>query len=107
MIRIIDELIDSGRMTCRVVAAPVGQSGHVCARIHAVQRRAAVRLQVSLEMFEASLRSLRFLRCRSVHSFILGSYDKDDGPQLYMVDPSGISYVSPSHSLSLPSASCV
>uniref|UniRef100_A0A8C4H5N9 Proteasome subunit alpha type n=1 Tax=Dicentrarchus labrax TaxID=13489 RepID=A0A8C4H5N9_DICLA len=25
-------------------------------------------------------------------SFILGSYDKDDGPQLYMVDPSGISY---------------
>uniref|UniRef100_A0A7N8XTX0 Proteasome 20S subunit alpha 3 n=1 Tax=Mastacembelus armatus TaxID=205130 RepID=A0A7N8XTX0_9TELE len=27
-------------------------------------------------------------------SFILGSYDKDDGPQLYMVDPSGISYVS-------------
>ena len=30
----------------------------------------------------------------SVSSFILGSYDKDDGPQLYMVDPSGISYVS-------------
>uniref|UniRef100_A0A8D0D0Z9 Proteasome subunit alpha type n=1 Tax=Sander lucioperca TaxID=283035 RepID=A0A8D0D0Z9_SANLU len=27
-------------------------------------------------------------------SFILGSYDKDDGPQLYMVDPSGISHVS-------------
>lgn len=27
-------------------------------------------------------------------SFILGSFDKDDGPQLYMVDPSGISYVS-------------
>ena len=27
-------------------------------------------------------------------SFILGSYDQDDGPQLYMVDPSGISYVS-------------
>lgn len=27
-------------------------------------------------------------------SFILGSHDKDDGPQLYMVDPSGISYVS-------------
>lgn len=27
-------------------------------------------------------------------SFILGSYDKDDGAQLYMVDPSGISYVS-------------
>uniref|UniRef100_A0A8D3E8A8 Proteasome subunit alpha type n=1 Tax=Scophthalmus maximus TaxID=52904 RepID=A0A8D3E8A8_SCOMX len=26
-------------------------------------------------------------------SFILGSYDKDDGPQLYMVDPSGISHV--------------
>lgn len=26
-------------------------------------------------------------------SFILGSFDKDDGPQLYMVDPSGISYV--------------
>lgn len=26
-------------------------------------------------------------------SFILGSYDEDDGPQLYMVDPSGISYV--------------
>ncbi|KAK5917525.1 hypothetical protein CgunFtcFv8_012408 [Champsocephalus gunnari] len=25
-------------------------------------------------------------------SFILGSYDKDDGPQLYMVDPSGISH---------------
>ncbi|CAB1331172.1 unnamed protein product [Coregonus sp. 'balchen'] len=25
-------------------------------------------------------------------SFILGSYDQDDGPQLYMVDPSGISY---------------
>uniref|UniRef100_A0AAX7T9E4 Proteasome subunit alpha type-3 n=1 Tax=Astatotilapia calliptera TaxID=8154 RepID=A0AAX7T9E4_ASTCA len=25
-------------------------------------------------------------------SFILGSYDKDDGSQLYMVDPSGISY---------------
>ncbi|CAF89630.1 unnamed protein product [Tetraodon nigroviridis] len=25
-------------------------------------------------------------------SFILGSFDKDDGPQLYMVDPSGISY---------------
>uniref|UniRef100_A0AAY3ZWI8 Proteasome subunit alpha type n=1 Tax=Denticeps clupeoides TaxID=299321 RepID=A0AAY3ZWI8_9TELE len=25
-------------------------------------------------------------------SFILGSYDEDDGPQLYMVDPSGISY---------------
>uniref|UniRef100_A0A3B5L450 Proteasome subunit alpha type-3 n=1 Tax=Xiphophorus couchianus TaxID=32473 RepID=A0A3B5L450_9TELE len=25
-------------------------------------------------------------------SFILGSYDKDDGAQLYMVDPSGISY---------------
>ncbi|KAG7277762.1 hypothetical protein CRUP_023050 [Coryphaenoides rupestris] len=25
-------------------------------------------------------------------SFILGSYDVDDGPQLYMVDPSGISY---------------
>uniref|UniRef100_A0A4W4GXT7 Proteasome subunit alpha type n=1 Tax=Electrophorus electricus TaxID=8005 RepID=A0A4W4GXT7_ELEEL len=25
-------------------------------------------------------------------SFILGSYDDDDGPQLYMVDPSGISY---------------
>uniref|UniRef100_A0A3B5K9F1 Proteasome subunit alpha type n=1 Tax=Takifugu rubripes TaxID=31033 RepID=A0A3B5K9F1_TAKRU len=25
-------------------------------------------------------------------SFILGSHDKDDGPQLYMVDPSGISY---------------
>lgn len=39
------------------------------------------------------------------YSFILGSYDKDDGPQLYMVDPSGISYVSLSvltsvHSLS-------
>lgn len=27
-------------------------------------------------------------------SFILGSYDQDDGPQLYMVDPSGISFVS-------------
>uniref|UniRef100_A0A8C7W9X5 Proteasome subunit alpha type n=1 Tax=Oncorhynchus mykiss TaxID=8022 RepID=A0A8C7W9X5_ONCMY len=26
-------------------------------------------------------------------SFILGSYDQDDGPQLYMVDPSGISYM--------------
>uniref|UniRef100_A0A8C9YY70 Proteasome subunit alpha type n=1 Tax=Sander lucioperca TaxID=283035 RepID=A0A8C9YY70_SANLU len=26
-------------------------------------------------------------------SFILGSYDKDDGPQLYMVDPSGISHL--------------
>lgn len=26
-------------------------------------------------------------------SFILGSHDEDDGPQLYMVDPSGISYV--------------
>lgn len=26
-------------------------------------------------------------------SFMLGSYDEDDGPQLYMVDPSGISYV--------------
>ncbi|KAG1973196.1 proteasome subunit alpha type-3 [Pimephales promelas] len=25
-------------------------------------------------------------------SFILGSHDEDDGPQLYMVDPSGISY---------------
>uniref|UniRef100_A0A672PEB2 Proteasome subunit alpha type n=1 Tax=Sinocyclocheilus grahami TaxID=75366 RepID=A0A672PEB2_SINGR len=25
-------------------------------------------------------------------SFILGSYDEDDGPQLYMVDPSGISH---------------
>ncbi|XP_021429624.2 proteasome subunit alpha type-3 [Oncorhynchus mykiss] len=25
-------------------------------------------------------------------SFILGSYDQDDGPQLYMVDPSGISF---------------
>lgn len=30
-------------------------------------------------------------------SFILGSFDKDDGPQLYMVDPSGISYVRWSH----------
>uniref|UniRef100_A0A3B4FN96 Proteasome subunit alpha type n=1 Tax=Pundamilia nyererei TaxID=303518 RepID=A0A3B4FN96_9CICH len=26
------------------------------------------------------------------YCFILGSYDKDDGSQLYMVDPSGISY---------------
>ncbi|MBN3313148.1 ARI4A protein, partial [Atractosteus spatula] len=26
-------------------------------------------------------------------SFMLGSYDEDDGPQLYMVDPSGVSYV--------------
>lgn len=34
------------------------------------------------------------LCCRRLCSFILGSYDKDDGPQLYMVDPSGISYVS-------------
>ncbi|XP_043929511.1 proteasome subunit alpha type-3 [Protopterus annectens] len=25
-------------------------------------------------------------------SFMLGSYDKDDGAQLYMVDPSGVSY---------------
>uniref|UniRef100_A0A4W5M3B2 Proteasome subunit alpha type n=1 Tax=Hucho hucho TaxID=62062 RepID=A0A4W5M3B2_9TELE len=25
-------------------------------------------------------------------SFIFGSYDQDDGPQLYMVDPSGISF---------------
>ncbi|TRY98460.1 hypothetical protein DNTS_017515 [Danionella cerebrum] len=26
-------------------------------------------------------------------SFILGSHDEDDGPQLYMVDPSGIAYM--------------
>lgn len=32
--------------------------------------------------------------CFCLDSFILGSHDKDDGPQLYMVDPSGISYVS-------------
>lgn len=27
-------------------------------------------------------------------SFMLGSYDDDDGAQLYMIDPSGVSYVS-------------
>lgn len=27
-------------------------------------------------------------------SFMLGSYDSDDGAQLYMIDPSGVSYVS-------------
>ncbi|KAF3845645.1 hypothetical protein F7725_008808 [Dissostichus mawsoni] len=48
--------------------APVRESGHVRARLH-VQRCEAVRLQL--------------------HP---GSYDKDDGPQLYMVDPSGISH---------------
>lgn len=42
-------------------------------------------------MFAAVSGSLTAL-CR--FSFILGSYDKDDGAQLYMVDPSGISYVS-------------
>lgn len=26
-------------------------------------------------------------------SLILGTYDPDDGPQIYMIDPSGISYV--------------
>lgn len=25
---------------------------------------------------------------------MLGSYDSDDGAQLYMIDPSGVSYVS-------------
>lgn len=25
---------------------------------------------------------------------MLGSYDNDDGAQLYMIDPSGVSYVS-------------
>lgn len=39
----------------------------------------------------AASSALMFL---SFDSFILGSHDKDDGPQLYMVDPSGISYVS-------------
>ena len=27
-------------------------------------------------------------------SLILGAYDPDDGPQMYMIDPSGVSYVS-------------
>lgn len=27
-------------------------------------------------------------------SFMLGSYSVNDGPQLYMIDPSGVSYVS-------------
>lgn len=26
-------------------------------------------------------------------SLILGTYDPDDGPQMYMIDPSGVSYV--------------
>lgn len=27
-------------------------------------------------------------------SVILASWDKDDGPEMYMIDPSGVSYVS-------------
>ncbi|NXA35630.1 PSA3 protein, partial [Eudromia elegans] len=28
----------------------------------------------------------------NIYLFMLGSYDKDDGAQLYMIDPSGVSY---------------
>ena len=27
-------------------------------------------------------------------SLIIGTYDHDDGPEMYMIDPSGVSYVS-------------
>lgn len=32
-----------------------------------------------------------------LYSFIMGSYDKDDGAQMYMIDPSGVSHVSVSN----------
>jgi len=35
-----------------------------------------------------------FLISHFPSSFMLGSYDDDDGAQLYMIDPSGVSYVS-------------
>uniref|UniRef100_A0A7N8XJP5 Proteasome subunit alpha type n=1 Tax=Mastacembelus armatus TaxID=205130 RepID=A0A7N8XJP5_9TELE len=47
---------------------------------------------IPLKVNPFSDQHLLFMLMLVLCSFILGSYDKDDGPQLYMVDPSGISY---------------
>ncbi|KAM9777974.1 proteasome subunit alpha type-3 [Neosynchiropus ocellatus] len=72
-------------------------SDRVAMYVHAYTLYSAVRPFGCRQVTESSsvftcFDSLFMSQILSVCSFILGSYDKDDGPQLYMVDPSGISY---------------
>ena len=69
--------------------------------VHTVHLAAGQFHHINLKIFRLllSFLFLKFINIQSVSSSLcfsvfLSSYDKVDGPELYMIEPSGISYVS-------------